>query len=106
MIRVGAKDRVEAAMGFVVMVVVFVKNGQVHQSVEMDRRAGADALVKLDGLGVFGAAIVEDRQAKRGMLVVGILVQRTLVKVRPPFRAAPASRRPARGDKTLRPPYR
>ena len=67
-------------MGFVVMVVVLVKDRQVHQRVEMHRRAGADSLVKLDRLGILGAAVVEHRQMERGLLVVGVFVQRPLVK--------------------------
>ncbi len=67
-------------MGFVVMVVVFVQHGQVDQRIEMHRRAGADALVQLDRLGVFGAAVVQHRQAKAGLFVVGIFSEGPLVK--------------------------
>ena len=49
--QAGAEDGVEAAVGLVVVVVVLVQDGQVHQGVDVNRGAGADALEELDGLG-------------------------------------------------------
>ena len=79
-------------MRFVVVVVVLVQNRQVHQRVEMHRRGRADALVQLDRLGVFSAAVVEHRQIETRRLVVGVFVQRPLVETRRPSRDCPLFR--------------
>jgi hypothetical protein len=76
-----AEDGVEAAVGLVVVVVVLVQHRQVDQRIEVDRRAGADALVEFDGLGILSPAVVEHRQAERRHLVVGVLAQGPLVEL-------------------------
>ena len=80
-----AQDGVEAPVGLVVVVVVLVEDGQVHQRVEVDRGRRADPLVKLDRLGVFRPAVVEHRQVERRLLVVGVLAQRPLVELDRPL---------------------
>ena len=76
-----SQDRLQAPVGLVVVVVVLVQDGQVDQRVEADRGAGADPLVQLDRLGVLGPAVVQHGQPERGLLVVGVLVQRPLVEL-------------------------
>src|SRR5205814_294001 len=82
---VGLDDGQKAAVGLFVVVVVFVEDREVHKGINVHRRAGADALVKLDGLGIVGLAIVKHGEAEAGLLVVGIFVKGPLVEVHGPF---------------------
>lgn len=80
-IGVGAEDGVEAAVGFLVVVVVFVEDREVEQRIDVNRLRGGQTLVKLDGLGVFGLAIVKQSEGEAGGFVVGVLRQSPLVEL-------------------------
>src|SRR5262249_44099500 len=49
------------------------------------RLARANPLVKLDGLGIVGAAVVQKRQVEASALVVGVFIQGPLVKLDRPL---------------------
>jgi hypothetical protein len=87
-VGIGLEDRQEAAVGLFVVVVVFVEDREVHEGVDVHRGAGADALIKLNRLGIVGLAVVEHGQAETGLLVVGVFVKGPLVEVHGPFMLA------------------
>ena len=88
MIWIGLENRLEAAIRLFVMIIVFVKDGQIHEGIDMHRRARANPLIKLNRLGIVGLAIVKHRQPEAGLLVVWILVQGPLIEIHRPLMLA------------------
>ena len=59
--------------------IILVQDGQVQQGIDVHRRAGADPLIKLDGLGVVSLTVIQHRQPETGLLVVRVFAQGSLV---------------------------